>query len=886
MRNGFSFRLDENRGSRQHSELELTDYTDRFIKNRLRNIPGVAEMRFFGERRYAMRIWIDPDRLAARKLTVQDVETAIRQQNIELPGGRIESHEREFGVLSKTNLTTPEEFRNIIVREIEGFPVRLGEVARVTIGAQDERLATRFQGENAIAVGVIKQATANPLEVARAVHAELPRIRAEMPEGMKAWLTFDTAVFIERSIKNVFESIGEAIVLVVLVIFFFLRSPRATIIPLLTIPISLIGACAMMYLFGFSLNTLTLLAMVLAVGLVVDDAIVVLENIHRHVDDGLRGREAASKGMREIAFAVVAMTLTLSAVYLPVVFASGWVGKLFIEFALALAGAVLVSGVVALTLTPMLSSRFLSPAERHGRLYYFLERGVDRLSDRYEELLDHALQHRRIVSGFALLVALAAYPLFAGLSGELAPVEDTGALLVMGFGPEGSTLDYSTRYALELEKVMTQKPEVETTFVVAGYPDVTQIIAFSRLKPWEERDRTQAEITQQVRGELFRVPGMMLMAIDLPPIRQSGGFQPVSYVLQTAGSYADLQMQTNKLIAAANSSGIMTSVSTDLRINKPQISVTVDRDKLADVGVDVATVGRTLESLLGGRNVTRFEREGEQYEVIVRVAEEDRQTPAMLASLYVRGQSGEMVQLSNLVTVEETVAPRSLNRFNQLRASIITADLTPGHSLSDALDFLDKKAKEILPDNFSTDYSDASREFKIAGGSMYLIFMLSLAFIYLVMAAQFESFIDPFVIMLTVPLSMTGALLALLVAGGTFNIYSQVGIITLVGLITKHGILIVTFANDLRARGMEMFDAVREAARLRLRPILMTTGAMVMGGMPLALASGAGAASRQQIGLVIVGGLLVGTVLTLFVVPVVYTYLAQYRGRYVARVRP
>lgn len=858
------------------SPLELTDYADRTVTDQLQNLNGVAEIQIYGERRYAMRIWIDRARLAAYDLTVQDVEDALRAQNLEVPSGRIESVDREFTVLSRTGLTTAEQFRDIIVKDADGFPVRLDDVARVELGSEEARNTARFNGQNAIAIGVVKQATANPLDVSTAVREALPKILETLPEGMHLGVAYDTAIFIDASIEAVYTTIAEAVVLVVLVIFVFLRTFRATIVPLVTIPVSLIGAFAVMYALGFTINTLTLLSMVLAIGLVVDDAIVVLENIYRKVEEGIPPRRAAVEGIREISGAVVAMTLTLAAVYAPVAFAPGRTGRLFTEFALTLAGTVLISGFIALTLSPMMCSRLLSGKQKHGRVYMMLERFFVGMTRGYGRLLSGVLRVRPLVVLVALGVGGASYFLFTNLDSELAPVEDRGVVLSIGVAPVGSTIDYTSRYAQQFEGILSDVPEVEDIFVIAGFPDVTQAISFASLVPWDERERSQQEIVAGVTPQLYAIPGLLAFAINPPSLGGGASSKPVEFVIQTSNSYEDLNGYVQTVLAAARENPGLMNLETDLKLNKPQIEIDVDRERVADVGSSVATVGRTLETLLGGRQVTRFEQNGEQYDVIVQVEPSERNTPSDLRDIYVRGSDDTMIQLSNLVDIEETVAPKELPRFNQLRSATITATLAPGYPLGEALQFMRQTAEETLPDEgVQFDYAGQSREFFESGNSLYFVFVLALGFIYLVLAAQFESFIDPIIIMVTVPLSMTGALLALYLTGGTLNVFSQIGLVTLIGLITKHGILIVEFANQLQEAGKGKAEAAVEAAKLRLRPILMTTGAMVFGAVPLALAAGAGAESRQQIGWVIVGGMTLGTLLTLFVVPTVYTYLAR-----------
>jgi len=862
--------------STRHSPLELTDFADRFIAERVQNITGVAEVRILGQRQYAMRIWLDRSRLSAYNVTVQEIEAAVRAQNVEIPSGRIESSDREFTVLSQTGLVTPDQFREIVVKDAAGFPIKLKDLARVELGALEERNAAWFKGSPSVTVGIVKQATANPLDVSSGVRAALPSIIEDLPDGMAIEVSYDSSIFIDRSIKAVFQTIIEAIVLVVLIIFVFLRSLRATLIPLVTIPVSLIGSFALMYAFGFTVNTLTLLSMVLAIGLVVDDAIVVLENVHRHIEDGMEPNKAAIRGINEIAFAVVAMTLTLVAVYAPMAFSTGRTGKLFIEFALTLAGAVLVSGFVALTLTPMMCAKLLRHHEKHSWLYNVLERGFDGLARGYRASLRAALGVRPLIVLLAVGVAGGGYYFFTHLRSELAPVEDRGTINVIGVAPEGATMSFTADYARRVEQHFSKIQEVETYLVIVGFPDVTRAIAIARLKPWEERQRKQQDLVAEITRELGQIPGIRLFANNPPSLGQGGAnSKPVEFVLRSSESYAQLKSYVDQLMREVADSPALSNVETNLILDKPQIRVTIDRQRAADLGVGVDVIGRTMETLLGGRQVTRFNMNSKQYDVMLQVAGSERSTPQALQSIYLMGRSGAVVQLSSLVRIEETVAPKELVRFNQLRSATITALPAPGYSLGDALKVLEEATARVLPSSVQIDYSGQSREFKQSGASIFLVFLLALGFIYLVLAAQFESFVDPIVIMVSVPLSLTGALAALYYTGGTMNVYSQIGLITLVGLITKHGILILEFTNQLREEGKEMIDALVEAAELRLRPILMTTGAMVLGAVPLAIAHGAGAESRSQIGWVIVGGMTFGTLLTLFVVPVAYSYLAR-----------
>ncbi len=857
-----------------YTQVEASDFIHRYIKTRLSVLPGAAEVRVFGERLPSMRIFVDRTKLAAFQLTPQDVESALRSQNVLIPAGRIESRDREFSVVSSTDLRTVEQFRNVVVAQVSGYPVRISDVADVQVGPADERVMGRFNGRPSITIGVTKQSTANPLDLSQAVRDEVAQINETLPEGMSLNITYDSSVFIQESIRSVYHTIAEAVILVVLVIFFFLRSVRASIIPIVTIPVSLIGAFGIMYLFGFSINTLTLLAMVLAIGLVVDDAIVMLENIFRHIEEGKSRMQAAFLGAKEIGFAIVAMTLTLITVYAPLAFATGRTGRLFIEFALTLAGAVLVSGFVALTLTPMMCAKLLRHQTSHGRLYRLIEGFLEWLTQAYRRGLARALRLRWLVMGLALLVAAGSGVLFTVVKSELAPIEDRGVVFGIVRAPEGSTVNYTLRNVEQIESMYSEIEEAAGYQATIGFPTVSDAFVILRLKHWDDRDRKQQDIASDLRPKFSGLPGVNAFVNNPPSLGQRATAKPVNFILMAQTSYAEMAELANVFMAQLQSYPGLQNLETDLRLNTPELRIEVNRDKLSDVGVDVGVVGRTLETLLGGRQVTRYQDEGEQYDVIVQMRDYDRSSPADISDIHVRTRDGGMVPLSNFVDVMESVSPQSLNHFNRLRAVKIEAAVAPGYALGEVLEHMEAVAKEVLPPTMLTDLDGQSREFRDSSGSIYLAFMMALAFIYLVLAAQFESWRSPLIIMFSVPLSMAGALLALWLTGGTLSIYSQIGLITLVGLITKHGILIVEFSNQLRDEGMELVQAVIEASVLRLRPILMTTGAMVLGVLPLAYAAGAGAESRQQIGWVLVGGLMLGTILTLFVVPAAYTLIA------------
>ena len=865
--------------------LQITDYANRIAKPMLQTAPGASDVRVYGERKYAMRIWLDPDRLAAYKLTTQDVEDALRRSNVEVPAGRIESKLREFNVTASTDLQTPQEFTNVVIKSVNGIQVRIGDVARVEQGPQAERTATRLNGKEAITLGVIRNATANPLDLSAAVRNMIPKIKENLPPGVEIEVANDNSVFIDRSIKAVYQTILEAAILVALVIFVFLRTLRASIIPLVTIPVCLIGTFALMAMFGFTVNTLTMLALVLAIGLVVDDAIVVLENIYRHIEDGMSPFHAAIKGAKEVGFAVVAMTMTLAAVYAPLAFTPGRTGKLFTEFALALAGSVVVSGFVALTLTPMMCSIMLKHNHNPSWFDRTIEHQLQRLSNAYGRVLQWTLSRgmvfgremsrRWLVVGVMVLAGIGTWTLLKTTKSELAPMEDRGVILTVINGPDGATMDYTTRYTLAIEKMADKYTEFDRIFTVVGNPTVAQGNVFYRAKPWEERKKTTLEIAREMTPSVAGLPGVTAFPITPPSLGQAFRERPLNFVILTSDSYQNLaQVVRSFQEEIAKNPGIV-SVDTDLRLNKPEISMEVDRERAADMGVPVEQIARAVETMMGGRQVTRYKREGDQYDVIVQTAPTGRDTPDDIERVFVRGKGDAMIPLSALVKTKEVVVPRELNHFSQRRSASISANLAPTYSLGEAITFMNATAQKVLKPGYSTDLNGTSREFVKSSGSLVIVFVLALLFIFLVLAAQFESFVDPLVIMLSVPLSMVGALLALQFSGGTLNVFSQIGLITLVGLITKHGILIVEFANQLREEGMELFAAVTQSATLRLRPILMTTGAMVLGAIPLALATGAGAESRKQIGWVIVGGMSLGTLLTIFVVPTMYTLLAR-----------
>ncbi|NMM12994.1 MAG: efflux RND transporter permease subunit [Rhodoferax sp.] len=858
-----------------HTALQLSEMANTLVKPVLQTAAGAAEVNIYGERKFAMRVWIDPDKLAAYRLTIQDVEDALRRSNLEVPAGRIESQQREFNVTAATDLQRPQEFAQVVIRTVNGLPVRIADVGRVEQGPADERSSVRLNGRDSVGVGVVRQATANPLDLSTGVRQLLGKIQQDLPPGVQIEVANDNSVFIDRSIKAVYQTILEASLLVALVIFVFLRTLRASLIPLVTIPVSLIGSFALMALAGFSVNTLTLLALVLAIGLVVDDAIVMLENIFRHIEEGMAPFQAAIKGAREVGFAIVAMTMTLVAVYAPLAFAPGRTGRLFTEFALTLAGAVVVSGLVALTLSPMMSSLLLKHNPKPSRFDSGMERVLQAVTRGYGHVLDWTLLNRWLVLIVMVGSGVVSWLVLGDIKRELAPIEDRGVVLAQVNSPDGSTLEYTNRYAKAIESIGQSFPEFDRIFATVGNPTVAQGNIFFRAKPWEERKRTTQQMALEMTPRVSSMSGVTAFPITPPSLGQGFRERPINYVIITSDSYENLA-QTVKVFQdeLAKNPGFV-QVDTDLRLNKPEIKLEVDRERAADMGIGVDLIARAVETMLGGRNVTRYKRGGEQYDVVVQTNPSGRATPDDIEKIFVRGKGDAMIPLSALVHIREVVVPRDLNHFGQRRSASITANLAANYSVGEALNFMDATAKKVLKPGYATDLNGISREFRKSSDSLTLVFVLALVFIFLVLAAQFESFVDPFVILLSVPLSMAGALLALKWSGGTLNVFSQIGLITLVGLITKHGILIVEFANQLREQGLDTLAAIKRSASQRLRPIMMTTGAMVLGALPLALATGAGAESRRQIGWVIVGGMSLGTLLTIFVVPTMYTLLAR-----------
>lgn len=861
--------------------LELSDIADRLVKQRLQTVDGVGRAQVFGEKRYSMRIWLSPQAMASRDITVQDVERAILTRNIEIPAGRIESEQREFSVRSLGELRTPEEFADIVVASQGTQLVRLGDIARVELGAEDERSYLQFNGESAVAVGVVRQSKANLVEVSDNIRAEVPLIQESLPPGVELTIGFDSSEFVRQSIREAQETLILAGILVVLIIFVFLRNLRATFVPALAIPTSIVAAFAVLYAFGFSINQFTLLALIMAMGIVVDDAIIVMENAYRHQEEmGEDPVTAAKNGTREIVTAVIATTLSLVAVFLPLAWLQGTAGRLFNEFAIALAGSVVISSFIALTLTPMVCSKVLRVPESHGKVFNVFERGFEAISDGYKRLLRRAVAHRMAVVGAAIVVILAAVGAYQMLEREFMPTEDRGFFTVFTQAPEGASIDYTVAHQQRAEEIVRDTEGVQHLFsIVGGFVNVNQGIMFVRLEDQDERDGDIEEIVGQVRGRLSGIPGVMAFA-RIPPAIGFGS--PVNFVVRNP-NFDSLTVGMERMLSRARQIPGLVNVDTNLKINKPELTVSYERDRAEDLGVSVADVSNTLQTMLGGRRVGTFTRESKLYYVVLQLDESDRETPADMTNLYVRGRDETPVQLDAVANIAETVGPTSLNHFDRVRSFTLSAGLGPDLTLGTALDSLEAVAAEVLPRGSSTALAGESRELEEGGNTLAFAFIGALIFVFMVLAAQFESLVHPFTVLLSVPLAVTGALGTLVITGATLNLFSQIGMILLVGLVTKNSILLVEYANQGKAKGMETVDAVLEAGRIRLRPILMTSVATIVAMMPIALGLGAGAASRRPLGFAIVGGMAFSTVLTLFLVPVAYILLDAARERLFGR---
>ena len=858
------------------SAEELTEYIQRVIRPRMSTIEGVAEVQVLGAANYSMRVWIDPVKLAARGLTAAEVLQAINASNFLSAPGKTKNEYVTYSITMKSTLQTPEAFAELPLKSENGNVVRLRDVANVELGAESTDTVVNFNGQPGTFIGIFPTPSANPLNTAAAVIKELPGISASLPEGMTITMVYDSTETISASIDEVFKTIAEAVAIVIVVILLFLGSFRSVLMPVVTIPLSLIGVCFILLMMGYSINLLSLLAMVLAIGLVVDDAIVVVENIHRHMEEGMTPMQAAFKGMREIFGPVVAMTITLAAVFAPLAFTGGLTGSLFREFAVTLAGAVVLSGIIAVTITPMMSARILKSGS-HSRFAALVDRTFERVANRYERLVAGSLNYRPVTLLVVIALVSVTGFMFFKTSTELAPEEDSGALFSLVTAPRYATTEYTSLYTDQIRDLTKDLPELKTNFSIVGMGGETNS-GFSvwALKDWADRDRSQKQIQQDIQGRLSKVSGVEALVFAPPSLPGAGGGLPISLVVQSTGDPSQVYEVAEQIKAKAQASGRFIVVQNSLSFNAPQVTVTIDRDRAAALDLSVRDIGTTLSLLVGGGSVAEFDRDSNSYDIIMQVPEQYRDNPEKLGEFFVRSVNGKMVPLSAVVSISTNASPASINQFNQLNSATIAALPVPGVTTGDGLKTIEDIARPLLPAGFFIDYSGQSRLESEQGNTILIAFALAIVVIYLVLAAQFESFRDPLIIMMSVPLSIFGAIVPLNLGLGTLNIYTQVGLITLIGLITKHGILLVEFANQQREEhGMTAREAIIASAKVRLRPILMTTAAMALGVVPLILASGAGAAARYSMGLVIFFGVIVGTIFTLFVVPMFYTYISR-----------
>ncbi|MDX5359866.1 MAG: MexW/MexI family multidrug efflux RND transporter permease subunit [Alphaproteobacteria bacterium] len=870
--------------SAQMSAPQITDYLTRVVQPALQTLDGVANAEILGGQTFAMRIWLDPQRMSALGVTPNDIRQALLANNFTTAAGQIKGDFVQTSINAETSLASAEAFSRLVVATRGDALIRLGNVARIELGPQAVDSSSVFDGLKAVFIGIYATPTANPLTVIENVRAEFPRIQANLPEAMESAIAYDSTEFIRASIDEVVKTLAEAALIVIVVIFLFLGNLRSTVIPIVTIPLSLVGVMIMLLALGYSINLLTLLALVLAIGLVVDDAIVVVENIHRHIEEGKTPIDAALIGAREIAGPVIAMTITLAAVYAPIGFVSGLTGALFREFAFTLAGSVIVSGVIALTLSPMMCSRLLTSKTSDGRFVRFLDRMFEGLRHAYERRLHRTLNFRAmtmlVLAGVLALTGL----LYVTTPSELAPEEDQGILFTLVETPQYANLDYLEQQTDALYEVFREIPETSNVFVLNGSAGVHQAFAGMLLKPWGERERSQKEVLSELQPKLTTVPGASVLAFSPPALPGSSGGPPVQFVITTTADYDQLARVLDDLKQAAQESGLFIFLDGDLQFDTPQIRVEIDSDKANSLGVSMRDVGGSLATLLGGNYVNRFNLYGRSYEVIPQVPRDYRLTEDWIGRYEVRTASGDLVPLSTVATISRTVEPNALRTFQQLNSATLQGVPFPGRTMGEVLDFLDNHAQANFPEGFTWDYAGEARQYVQEGSTLVITFAFALIVIYLVLAAQFESFRDPFIILIALPTSIFGALLPLNLGGVmgmlSVNIYTQIGLVTLIGLISKHGILMVEFANRLQVeQGMDRRAAIEHAAGVRLRPILMTTAAMVVAMVPLLIASGAGARSRFDIGIVIAAGMTIGTLFTLFVTPAVYTLIARDHAR-------
>lgn len=860
--------------SKTMAPAAISDYLSRVIQPQLQNVPGVSQAQIFSNNTYAMRLWLDPQKMAAHHITATDITNALNQNNIQSAPGNLRTPWETIKIDANTDMTTAEQFNNLVIQNKNNYLVRLSDVGHAVLDSQSDQMDAAVKGDHqSIIMGIIPLSTANPLTVANDVKALLPQLKNNLPNDINIHLVWDSSKFIAESIHDVKRTFFEACFFVFIVIFLFLGTLRATLIPLITIPLSIFGVCTAMLVLGYTLNTLTLLAWILAIGLVVDDAIVVLENIHRHIELGLSPLKASLVGTKEIGFAIIAMTITLAAVYAPIGFINDMTGILFREFAFTLAATVVISGFVALTLSPMMCSKLLNHSTKPWAFMVKIESLLNRLTHAYKQILTRLLKHRKLVLSLAAIIYLACFTLFKGLATELAPAEDQGVIITSATGPTSANLSYMKKYMAQLEAIYKTIPEVTTYITITGMPSLNGGLSFLILKPWNKRDASSQTIIQSLFKRFGGITGIQAFPFNPPALPGSTGHAPLNIVLKSTDSYLTLNKLAKKLqVAVAQTNPRILGLQSNLNMDMKQVDIHIDKDKAIASGISMNDIANSLNILIGEPQSSVFNWDGRSYQVIPQLYHQYISASEQLKSIYVRSQSQKLVPLANFISLQQSVSAQSLNHFQQLRAVTLSGNLAPGYTVGEAVNYIKDLSQKILPKTVQIDFDGETRQFMQAGNSMEQTFLFALIFIFLVLAAQFESFRAPFIILLTVPLSLTGALLALHLTGGTLNIYTQIGLVTLIGLITKHGILIVEFANQLQKKQTFLLnEAVVEAASLRLRPILMTTAAMLLAAAPLALAKGVGAHARNQLGWVILGGMGIGTFFTLFILPVMYT---------------
>ena len=862
--------------SSQMSAEKLTDYLVRVVQPQLQVIDGVASANIDGEKDYAMRLWLNPYAMAAHNITASDIDQAIATGQLQAATGDIKNLWQQFSINAATSLTTADQFNALVIKNNNGQVIRLADIGRAELGAQYSDFSVAIDNKAGMLIDIVPKSDANPLDISTAVKQAMNNLKKYFPADLKTMTMLDATNYIRASIDEIEKTLGIAVFFVMIIVFLFLGSWRILLIPAVTIPLSIIGVFSVMFMLGYSINTLTLLALVLAVGMVVDDAIVVLENIYRHVASGKKPLDAALFGAREIQFAVISITFTLAAVYLPIGFTSGLTKILFKEFAFTLAATVVISGFIALILAPMMCSKIMTIDTLQGRFSQYTHGLSARISLRYSKLLSKVLDYRRFVLIFLVGALISCVALYRFLPQDLAPQEDVGWIWTAINAPAAANFEFTQKYTDKVAAILNKYSEIEHYGIGVGWGNNPGSgNAFISLKPWNERERNSGEIIQSLQKEYAAIPGVQIFSFSPQKLPGSASHMPIMIAVQSTGSYEELNSVMQKLTTAVKQNPNIINVDNGLKIDQPQLDLEIDRSKAGSLGVSMQDITNAINLAFGEPEVAHFTLSGRSYDVIPELDYPYKDYFGAINNLHLRTSSGQLVPLSNLVTLKESIRPRDLSHFQQMRFAQLSASLVPGYGIGDALTYIEKQAKIILPANMKLDYMGQSRQFMQTQGKMLMTFLFAIIFIFLVLAAQFESFRDPLIVMFTVPLSILGALFVLFIMHGTLNIYSDIGLITLIGLISKHGILMVEFANQLRDKGRSVIDAVVEAAQIRLRPILMTTSAMIIGALPLALAHGAGAVSRQQIGWVIVSGMSIGTLFTLFVIPVMYVFLAK-----------